>query len=75
MKPDHDKIRAARIARGMTIEDACTTADISKTGLINIEQGRVESPRADILGRLANIYGVTVDSLYTRDGEAPSDAT
>ena len=67
MNPDPDKIRAARITAGLTITAAHEAADISKTALINIEQGRVTNPRSDILGRLANVYGVTVDSLYRKD--------
>lgn len=69
---DPDKIRGARKARGLSIEAACDAADISKTALINIEQGRVPDPSSARLGRLARVYGVTVDSLY-RD-EAPDDA-
>lgn len=69
---DPGKIRAARLTRGLSIEAACDAADISKTALINIEQGRVPDPSSARLGRLARVYGVTVDSLY-RD-EVTNDA-
>lgn len=67
MNPDPDKIRAARLARGLSIEAACDAADISKTALINIEQGHTKDPSSGRLGRLAQVYGVPVDSLYRKE--------
>lgn len=67
MNPDPDKIRTARLAAKMSIEAACDAADISKTALINIEQGHTKDPSSGRLGRLAKVYGVPVDSLYRKD--------
>lgn len=69
MNPDHIKIRSARIRRGWTIDQAYPRVGISRTTLINIEQGHTPNPSSVVLGRLAEAYGVTVDSLYTKDRE------
>ena len=67
MNPDHRKIKSARKRRGWTIDQAWPRAGVSRTTLINIEMGHTPNPSSQVLGKLAEAYGVTVDSLYSKE--------
>ena len=65
-------IRAARNGAGLTLRAAAAILGVSKTTLVNTETGASE-PGGVLLGRMAQVYGVDVDSFFAHpaDGEAP----
>ena len=55
-------LRAARVDRNMTIEDAAERAGISARRLYRIEAGET-IPRYDVVVKLAEIYGIDPTDL------------
>lgn len=55
-------LKAARINAGLTLEEAAKLAKVSDRTISNYEGGRRKA-RIDILLRLAEAYGVTLDQL------------
>lgn len=53
-----------REVRGLSRRGVARDAGLSRQGLINIEDG-VSVPGADTLGRLAHVYGVSLDDFFT----------
>lgn len=70
-----EQIRAARLAAGLSLRGAATALGVSKTTIVNSENGET-SPGSDLLGRMSGVYGVTVDAFYVHEGNAdtPSPA-
>lgn len=65
------RLRAARQSFGLTLDEMCSRAGISKTYLWELEQacgGPV--PSADVLARLADAVGMSMDQLWR--GSAPN---
>lgn len=56
------RIRAAREAKGLTQEDLAALVDISPTHVSVIERG-TKIPRLDTFVAIANVLGVSADSL------------
>jgi transcriptional regulator with XRE-family HTH domain len=67
-----DLLRRARMACGLSQVEAAERAGISRATLQNAEVGKW-SPRADTLVRLARLYGVSIDSLFTHDSNGTGD--
>ena len=61
------RIRAARLAAGMTQEEAAYWCDCKRSQISNIETGCHE-PRLSTMRKLADAYGTTVSALI---GEVP----
>lgn len=59
----------------MSQVQAAVAAGVARATLQNAEAGRF-TPRADALARIADLYGVTIDSLFihTPDADTPSVA-
>jgi len=57
-------VPAQRLARGMTLEEACTKARVSLYLLIRIEAGK-SNPGIDVVFRLARALDVTPSELFT----------
>lgn len=55
-------LRAARINNGLTMREAAEIANISDRSIANYESGK-RKPRIDILIRLADAYGMTLDQI------------
>ena len=66
------QIRSARERRGWTQEQLAVRADVSRSTIQNLENGR-RSPHRGSLGRIAAALGVSVDALK-RAGEDELDA-
>lgn len=58
-----ERIAAARGAAGMTQAAAAIAAGVSVGTIRNAEAGAF-TPRADALARMADAYGVPIDSLF-----------
>ena len=61
-------MRAARIDAGFSLRGAARALGVSKTTVINSEQGET-APGGDLLGRMASVYGVPVDAFYVAHDE------
>lgn len=66
-------LRRLRLARGYTQEELGKLLNVQKSAISKYERGTVV-PTADILLRLADIFGVSVDTLLGRSQPAPPDA-
>lgn len=65
-------LRRLRLARGYTQEELGKLLNVQKSAISKYERGTVV-PTADILLRLADIFGVSVDTLLGRSQPAPPD--
>lgn len=72
--PPLKNLRRLRLDRGYTQEELGKLLNIQKSAISKYERGTVV-PTADILLRLADIFGVSVDVLLGRSQPMPSDAT
>lgn len=61
------RLRQAREAAGLNQREAAKAAGISRGTIQNAEAG-LSSPRAEALMRIAEVYGVTVDSFFEDHG-------
>jgi len=59
-------LRMAREARGLKPSQAADRAQVSRAYWLNLEAGRKHGPSGDVLVRLAEAVGVTVESIVTR---------
>lgn len=64
-------IRAIRKSRNMTQEELASRLNVSRTAVTMWETGQ-SLPRTELLPRLAEILGCTVDELLVKE-KAPSD--
>lgn len=71
--PPLKNLRRLRLDRGYTQEELGKLLNIQKSAISKYERGTVV-PTADILLRLADIFGVSVDVLLGRSQPTPSDA-
>lgn len=68
-----EQIRSARERRGWTQEQLAVHADVSRSTIQNLENGR-RSPHRGSLNRIADALGVTVDALKAHTGGGRVDA-
>lgn len=66
-----NRIRERRRALNITIKQLAEIVGVSVGAISHYETGR-RAPDPDMLGRIANALGVTVDYILCRDDEAPS---
>lgn len=55
-------MKAARVNKGLTQEEAAHKLGITKNTLLNYEKGRT-APDIDIFKRIVKLYGCTVDDI------------
>lgn len=67
------RVRDARDEAGLTQRSAGASVGVSKQTIANIESGR-HTPSADLAARLAALYGVTLDSLFTHAVEVDTSS-
>ena len=70
-----ERIRGGRKRLGLTLDEMSIRAKISKTYLWELEGGREPPPvpGADVLGRLADVLGTSMDSLWGRSDPDPRE--
>lgn len=61
-------LRTAREAAGVSVRGLAERLGIDKTKLVRMEQGKVASPRADLLGRIADELKLPVADLFAMAG-------
>jgi transcriptional regulator with XRE-family HTH domain len=54
---DHEKLRAWRVASGLSLTAASAAVGMSYPWLANLESGRARNPTVEVLTRLAVLYG------------------
>jgi transcriptional regulator with XRE-family HTH domain len=64
-----DRLREAREHLGLSQAGAAKAADVSRATIQNAESGR-NMPQADVLARMAQVYGVSLDSLFVHGENA-----
>jgi HTH-type transcriptional regulator, competence development regulator len=72
-----DYLKATRLGLRMTLRDVegATNKEISNAYLSQLETGKVENPSPHVLYSLAQVYGVSYESLMERAGYImPSNA-
>ena len=69
-----EKLKALRLEHGYTQEQLAQKVDVTKRTLINYEQGRCYPKQTEILARLAQELGVTVDYLMSDEDRYIQDA-
>lgn len=60
------RLQEARQHAGLTQQDLCDKADLSYSTLAKIERGAIKSPSVFTVEKIADVIGVTVDSLLGR---------
>jgi len=68
----HNKIKQLRIANGMTQEDLAEKLHVVRQTVSKWEKG-ISLPDAEMLERLADLFGVTADELLERNDASPYD--
>lgn len=63
------RLQEARQQAGLTQQDLCDQADLSYSTLAKIERGAIKSPSVFTVEKIADVIGVTVDSLLGRQSE------
>lgn len=58
------RIRDSRQSRGLSLDWVAGEAGISKTYLWEMEKGKADAPSAQVLERLADVFGTTMDHLW-----------
>lgn len=58
----NEKLKQARLEKGLSQKDAAAKLQMSRTGLANYEQG-VREPSFDTLIRICKFYDITSDYL------------
>jgi len=66
-----DRIRATRLARGLTVTDAARSVDVSRTQFHQWENGTAEHPRLRPLIAYAKLVDVSLDWLVNHQGPKP----
>jgi len=69
-----EHLRTTREAAGVTVRGLAERLGMDKTKIIRLEQGKVASPRADLLGRIAEELHIPVADLLTMAGYPTSRA-
>lgn len=67
-------METARLHAGLSVVGAAEEAKVSPGTIRNAESGAF-TPRADALARMADAYGVPIDSLFVHDQEADMAST
>lgn len=68
------RVRRARLARGMTLEQLAAAAETSRRSVINVEQGTA-NPSVNILLRLSDALGIGLPTLVAPPAQAELTVT
>jgi len=61
---DPTRIKALREAKGWTVDKLAGEAGCTRQNIVNIEAGQM--PKAPLLGRLADAFGVSIEEFYKK---------
>ena len=63
------KIRAARVAKGMSQEKLAEISGISRSTIIGLENGKITNTKTDTLRSIAKALGLTIDEIFFGEGD------
>ena len=63
---------ALREQHGLSLQDVADRADLSKSHIWELEQGRARNPTVDTAVRLARAFGVSLDYMTGLSDKAPT---
>lgn len=63
---------ALREQHGLSLQEVADRADLSKSHIWELEQGRARNPTVDTAVRLARAFGVTLDYMTGLSDKAPT---
>lgn len=58
-----NKLKGLRINRKESLQDTANAVGVTKTHIWELEKGKSANPSAELLSKLADHYGVTIDYL------------
>ena len=73
MKPRHEvhnRVRQHRMLAGMTQQDLAERVGVTRQTVLSIEKGKY-TPSVALALHLAEVFDVTVESLFQLEGSAP----
>lgn len=73
MKPFGEYIKIARQCENWTTRQAAEKLHLSKTYYNNLELGKVDRPKMEILNNIAAVYNLPLDEVVIRAGRIPQD--
>jgi transcriptional regulator with XRE-family HTH domain len=73
MKGWHERLRAALERKGWSQAELARRSGVGIEKIRKYHQGKVDQPRGDVIGRLADALGI--EELWLRDGRGPEMST
>ena len=64
-----EKIREARIAKGMSQKELARLSGVSRATIIGLERGETSNTKMDTLRKLAEPLGLTLDEIFFKFDE------
>ena len=61
------KIKDARLAKGMTQEELSQRSGVSRQTIIGLESGKIRNSKTDTLRQIASALDMTMDALFFDD--------
>jgi transcriptional regulator with XRE-family HTH domain len=71
--PLADRIREARVKKGMSLQQVADKVGGSKAHIWDLETGRAKNPSIDLLKKLADCFGTSVTALVGENPETEED--
>lgn len=62
------RLAELRLRKGKSLQDVADAVQVSKTHIWQMEKGRSENPSLELLKKLAEYFGVTIEYLMGADG-------
>jgi transcriptional regulator with XRE-family HTH domain len=63
------KIKEARLAKGMSQKELSRVSGVSRATIIGLERGDVSNTKMDTLRKLAAPLGLTLDEIFFKDDD------
>jgi transcriptional regulator with XRE-family HTH domain len=61
------RLRELRLKRNESLQDVSNAIGVSKTHIWELEKNRSKNPSLELLNKLADHFGVTINSLFNED--------
>jgi transcriptional regulator with XRE-family HTH domain len=68
------RLEALRRKKKLSLQDVATALEISKTHVWHLEKGTSANPSMDLLRKMADFYGVTVEFLVEADADVDASS-
>lgn len=71
--PLSDRIREARVKKGLSLQQVADKVDASKAHIWDLETGRAKNPSIELLKKLADCFGTSVTALVGENPETEEE--